>query len=192
MQTYNTTLQRGIRMGIGPLSRRAPLPKILSLDSYLIHMCSSMISEVLDSLCTFAGRVIPNIDRSPHALLWPVNGPLLITRQRWYRLARDAVSLVRLLLILPGNREIFPRPDSDTLLRAALRVRRLFGPFSASPHRWGIPVHAGRQPSRPGDRQQTRLGYPRGRAPAGAASAGNSPTAATGRQAALAPPSAVP
>jgi hypothetical protein len=138
MDSYNSTLRRGARMGLSPL-RKAPLPLMNSLDQYILHMGCATLSEVLDALTTFAERVIPNIDRAPDALLWPVCGPLLITRDRWFRLSRAIMALLHLILERPSilDRPSFSQhrswPDSDRLLRSAARAHSIFWRFAVPP-----------------------------------------------------------
>ncbi len=124
-------------MGLCPLRKTQLLPAFTSLDQYITNMHSSVLSDTLDALSTFAERVIPRIEQDPAAVMWPISGPLLITHDRWLLFCRGVLALLRLLDLVrmdssaPPSR---PWPDADRLMRAAARARALCGPFAAP--RW--------------------------------------------------------
>jgi hypothetical protein len=137
MFAYNRTLQRGVRMGLYPL-RKAQLPlPFTTLDQYIVHMHGAVLSDTLDAMSAFAARVIPCIEQAPAAVMWPINGPLLITRDRWLLFCRGVLALLRLLDITSMCPSIPPSrtwPDADRLARSAVRIRVACGPFAAP--RW--------------------------------------------------------
>ena len=121
-------------MGLCPLRKIQILPAFTSLDQYVINMHSSVLSDTLDALSTFAERVIPGIEQDPAAVMWPISGPLVITRDRWLLFCRGVVTLLRLLALAstdPSTRPTRPWPDADRLTRAAARARAACGPFAA-------------------------------------------------------------
>ncbi len=91
------------------------------------------MAVILDGLSSFAQRVIHSIGRNSAALLWPVNGPVLVTRDRWLQLCRGVAALLRLI---NEHRAQSPAglPDAERLADAAARARAVFGPFAAQ--RW--------------------------------------------------------
>ncbi len=124
-------------MGLCPLRKKQLLPAFNSLDQYVINMHSSVLSETLDALSTFAERVIPRIEQDPAAVMWPISGPLLITRDRWLLFCRGVLALLRLLGFASMDPSIPPPrswPDADRLILAASRARAACGPFAAP--RW--------------------------------------------------------
>ncbi len=122
-------------MGLFPLRGKVQLlPTANSLDQHIMQMHCSALREALDALSSFAERVIPSIAQAPAASMWPVSGPLLITRNRWLLFCRGVLALLRLLgVATPATRSW---PDADHLLAAAARARAACGPFAAP--RWRL------------------------------------------------------
>ncbi len=122
-------------MGLCPFGKSQLLPTFTSIDQYVVNMHSLVLSDTLDAISTFAGRVIPSIEQAPSAVMWPISGPLLITRERWLRFCRGVLALLRLLAHMNMDPST-PRswPDADRLIRAAARARAACGPFVAP--RW--------------------------------------------------------
>jgi hypothetical protein len=134
MVANNRILKRGVIMGLCPLRKGHFLPTADALDQHIMQMHCSALREALDALASFAERVTPCITRAPAAVMWPIRGPILITRTRWMLFCRRVMALLRLLGLATNDATAFNTrrwPDADQLLRAAARTRATFGRFAA-------------------------------------------------------------
>jgi hypothetical protein len=140
MDEHNKILARGNRLSPGPLKRVA-LTNFSSLDLFMIQMHSAALSDALVALTLFAERVIPQIYQNPNAVMWHITGPLFITRDRWYRLARQVMTVLD-LLGFPGHYScpdstppLSPWPDFERLKKSAARAYDAFLQFDCRAHR---------------------------------------------------------
>jgi hypothetical protein len=121
-------------MGLCPLRKGNILPTFASLDQHIMQMHCSSLREILDAVVCFTERVTPSIAQTPSAVMWPIIGPLLITRSRWLLFCRRVLALLRLLGLAtegPASPTSLPWPDADHLICAAARAYAACSQFSA-------------------------------------------------------------
>jgi hypothetical protein len=130
-----------------------------SLDSYILQIHSIEIVRVLDSLISFAERIMPLILLDEDASEWWFHPSLLIHRQHWFRLAHHALKLAYLArhALKPDGHSSSPRlsrtgsgadqgaypeveewPDWDRLRESAERALDVFGAFSKTTHVYDV------------------------------------------------------
>jgi hypothetical protein len=131
MYLHNEVCVRAVRMKLHPLKT---IPKLVysSVDLFLFQMHADKISDALDSLVTFAGRVVPLIQRDRDAESWRLNRKLLIHRHHWLLLSQRVMRILNLIRTLDDDAQS-QWPGQARLRAAALQASRIFGTF-ASPH----------------------------------------------------------
>lgn len=126
-------LERGLKM---KLLRRAPLSSFTTLDAFMLHLHSDILSDILEAYASFAKKVVPLILAEPDAQGWFFHKNLLVQRRDWRQLARRVLNLVKLLSVANHNdpsADSRPEwPHRDRLRSALRRAESAYGAFAVA------------------------------------------------------------
>ncbi len=95
MDLDRNIIGRSVKLGL--VSRSAAERLFHTMDDYMLQMHSEKIATVLESLTSFAHRIIPLINKDPDAPCWWINDQILVQRRHWFSFSRRVNALVSII-----------------------------------------------------------------------------------------------